>query len=325
MTPDDPQERSIAKLVLHPGGETQRRRRDAQRALAAQPRPRADGPAHLVLFATLPDRGTRAAWASLATSLGLAMLAAIGATATGAVGPTPRPQPSQPTPQATLSLQHEVELPEPKPEPKPEPSTAKPSPTRPASNAPRTTRSPGPEPEAPAPTPSNDSPPAEGEPSPAAQAGDALTADAPDTLDFTGFDMTTGDGPRYAGGVTASSGRSEEAVHAPHVDPRTETGSGSGPGGARHAQPVRLRARSWSCPWPHQAETLGIDEQTVELRVTVEPNGHASKIRVTRNPGHGFASAATRCAREAHFEPARDARGRPVRAESPPIRVRFTR
>jgi protein TonB len=161
-------------------------------------------------------------------------------------------------------------------------------------------------------------------PPPPAQAGQVVAA-APSTepADFTGFDIATGEGPQFAGGVTASSGTNTRAVHTSVVDPNAPPDR---PQGERDlAAPVRLPARSWRCPWPRQADALGIDEQVVVLRVAVEADGRISSAELVDDPGHGFGDAALVCAREATFEPARDSSGRPVSATSPPVRVRFTR
>ena len=142
-------------------------------------------------------------------------------------------------------------------------------------------------------------------------------------LDFTGFDLTTGNAPVYAGGTTASSGTNKEAVHTRTVDPNAEPGRPQGEGSL--ARPVRLPARNWKCPWPRKAGTLGIDEQVVVLRAVVRANGRASSVDVLADPGYGFGDAARACAERARFEPARDRHGKMYAATSPPIRVRFTR
>ncbi|WP_428264835.1 TonB family protein [Haliangium sp.] len=88
---------------------------------------------------------------------------------------------------------------------------------------------------------------------------------------------------------------------------------------------MSLPARRWACPWPREAEALGIDEQVVVLRVVVDRAGRVSSAELLADPGHGFGRAALTCARAARFDPARDREGRPYPATSPPIRVRFSR
>jgi protein TonB len=102
-------------------------------------------------------------------------------------------------------------------------------------------------------------------------------------------------------------------------------GGRSGGGGGDLTRSVRLPARNWRCPWPRQADALGIDEQTVVLSVAVDARGRVTAAELVRDPGHGFGTAALGCARQARFEPALGRDGQPVAAQSPPIRVRFTR
>ena len=155
-----------------------------------------------------------------------------------------------------------------------------------------------------------------------AQAGAVLTAEAPaELLDFTGMDIASGEASHFAGGVTAPSGTSAEPVRGGAVDPAFAAGAAR-PGRAR---PVTLPAKQWRCPWPSEAEQLGIDEQLVVLRVVVTAEGRVSAAEVVSDPGHGFGAAALACARTARFVPARDAAGRAYAATSPPIRVRFSR
>ncbi|NMO18693.1 TonB family protein, partial [Pyxidicoccus fallax] len=171
---------------------------------------------------------------------------------------------------------------------------------------------------APAPVAKEAPPPRSAEP---AQAGQVVAAkESAEPLDFTGFDIASGQGPRYAGGVTASSGRSTTAVA-----PGTVTGAdGDDPEGSL-ARPVRLPARNWNCPWPREAESLRVDEETVVLRVVVTPEGGVTSAELLSDPGHGFGAAALACARSARFEAAVDRAGRRYLATSPPIRVRFKR
>nr|WP_257458618.1 TonB family protein [Archangium lipolyticum] len=155
-----------------------------------------------------------------------------------------------------------------------------------------------------------------------AQAGEVVAvkeAEAP--LDFTGFDIVSGQAQSYAGGVTASNGSSTRAVEAVAG---SEDGDANGTGVSR-ARPIRLPARNWDCPWPREADTLRINEQTVVLRVVVTPEGQVTSAQLVSDPGHGFGQAALACARSARFDAALDRDGRPYAATSPPIRVRFKR
>jgi periplasmic protein TonB len=212
--------------------------------------------------------------------------------------PAPVPQAA---PKPTIKVEHVVDLNPPAPPP-PAPAPA-----------PRVARAP-----APVKAPPRDAPPS---PPPAepAQAAAVVAVDAAEApLDFTGFDIVSGSSERYAGGVTASNGRSTKAVPGSAAE-------ASGPASPGKARSVQLPARSWSCPWPREADALRIDEQTVVLRVVVTPEGRVTSAELLSDPGHGFGQAALACAREVRFDAALDAEGRPYLAASPPIRVRFTR
>jgi protein TonB len=63
----------------------------------------------------------------------------------------------------------------------------------------------------------------------------------------------------------------------------------------------------------------------VIVRAWVRADGSVEQASVVSDPGHGFGTAAINCTQHTRFNPARDAQGRPIRALSPPIRVRFTR
>jgi periplasmic protein TonB len=102
----------------------------------------------------------------------------------------------------------------------------------------------------------------------------------------------------------------------------TSEGRGSGPD---LSTKVSLEGQSWSCPWPSEADSERIDEQTVIIRVVVDPDGSVRSAEIVVEPGHGFGKAAVTCALNTQFTPAHDRAGDAVRARSPPIRVRFTR
>jgi protein TonB len=212
--------------------------------------------------------------------------------------PAPRAEPKP-----SIKVEHVVDLQPPAPPPPPPPTPAP---------APRVARAP-----APAKSPARDVPPSP--PPEPAQAAAVVAVDASEApLDFTGFDIVSGSSERYAGGVTASTGRSAQAVPGPAAE-------APGPTRPGRARSVQLPARNWSCPWPREADALRIDEQTVVLRVVVTPEGRVTSAELLSDPGHGFGQAALTCAREARFDAALDAEGRPSLATSPPIRVRFTR
>ncbi|MEM8609095.1 MAG: ferric siderophore ABC transporter substrate-binding protein [Myxococcota bacterium] len=160
-------------------------------------------------------------------------------------------------------------------------------------------------------------------PPPPAQAGKLVAVAPDDPLDFTDQSMVSADNAKFAGGVTAPSGTNQEAVRTSTVDPNAKPGGPQGEGSL--ARPVRLGSRSWNCPWPEEAEMLGITEQFVPIRVMTDPEGVALRVTVLADPGHGFGAAAAECARANKFRPALDDYGKPYAASSPVLRLRFTR
>jgi len=260
--------------------------------------------ASIILGPPPPRRRTGLLWAMVATA-SLHGFAGVLAYQAWRKGESPAPKPAQQKKQ-TLQIDHVVDL-------KPPPLPPEPPPQRVARADP-----PPPRVKTPSPAPRDSSRPAPAEP---AQAGAVVAAKEPAApLDFTDFEMTSGDAPRYAGGVTASTGRSATAVD---IVPAGDT-RGQGTGGSR-ARSIQLAARSWSCPWPKEADALRIDDQLVVLRVAVDVDGEVTSTELLSDPGHGFGQAALACARKARFDTALDRDGRPYAATSPPIRVRFVR
>jgi periplasmic protein TonB len=162
-------------------------------------------------------------------------------------------------------------------------------------------------------------------PPPPARAGNIVAqaprSDAP--VDLTGNTFVTGNSRVYAGGTTSSKGTNDVAVHTAVTDPNaTPTRNPREPDLSR---PVSLADDEWQCAWPQEAEAADIDQQSVILRVAVQPDGAAARVDVLADPGGGFGNAARACALRTRFEPAKDRAGRNIAAVSPPIRVRFTR
>jgi protein TonB len=154
----------------------------------------------------------------------------------------------------------------------------------------------------------------------------SVIARAPEStapVDLTADAFVTGEATAYGGGVTTPTGTSPSpGAGAPaQLDPHPATASTT----LDRSTPVSLATESWSCPWPREADAEQIDEQTVILRVIVTADGDSERATVLSDPGHGFGPAALACALRTHFTPARGAKGAPIRATSPPIRVRFTR
>jgi protein TonB len=142
-------------------------------------------------------------------------------------------------------------------------------------------------------------------------------------VDLTGLAIVTGKATSYAGGATTSTDTGSSAVRR---GPSAAVQGGPGPPAASdRSSAVSLESENWSCPWPREAEAQQIDEQTVVLRVIVDSSGAPERATVLSDPGHGFGAAAAACAMRTRFTPARDRDGQPMRATSPPIRVRFTR
>jgi protein TonB len=162
---------------------------------------------------------------------------------------------------------------------------------------------------------------ADSRPPPPAQAGKIIAQEeAPRApLDLTGDTFVTGTAQAYAGGVTSPTGTNPNAVESREVDAKAP------PGEPDRSHPVGLADEDWRCPWPHDAEAEQIDEQVAVVRVIVRPDGTVASARIVRDPGHGFGDAAVACAMRTRFTPAADPSGRPIKAESPPVRVRFTR
>ena len=147
-----------------------------------------------------------------------------------------------------------------------------------------------------------------------------LPADVP--LDLTGETPLLAESGAAEGAPGARAARAGSGVS----EGRGATvGEGGGEKESDRSRPVTLGAQSWSCPWPAEADAEGIDEQTVVLRVIVAADGTVESADILAEPGHGFGKAALACAWKTRFSPARDRAGAPVRAVSPPIRVRFTR
>jgi protein TonB len=177
---------------------------------------------------------------------------------------------------------------------------------------------PPPPPQAPPPPPSAKAAPTPAPPAfPAAEpaaAAEVIAADA--TADFTGATIVTGSANVYAGGVTSSSGKSTTAV---------PLGTRTDPDAPSRATPVEPVSGDWVCPWPKEAERADVNEESATVRVVVDAEGVPQSVRIVRDPGFGFGAAAAACAMRETYAAARDASGKPTRAESAPIRVTFSR
>jgi protein TonB len=158
-----------------------------------------------------------------------------------------------------------------------------------------------------------------------AAAGNVLTRSDPgDPADFTGDGFVVGSAATYAGGPTTSSppltthsvasapARSQpRAEHETQAEDRSRAASASG-------------SSSWRCPFPPEADSNGIDSAVVTIRVTVAADGSVRAVAILSDPGHGFGSAAQRCAFARQWNSARDHDGAPAEG-TVTIRVRFER
>ena len=148
-------------------------------------------------------------------------------------------------------------------------------------------------------------------PAPPAAAADVISVEAKPTgpVDLTDNTFIVGNAKTYVGGITSSKGTGTKPImNRPSL-----------------ARPVQLSGNEWRCKWPSSAVAEDIYEQYVVLRVVVTANGKVENAKVLTDPGHGFGDAAVGCALRTRFSPALDADGKPIRATSPAIRVRFTR
>jgi len=168
-----------------------------------------------------------------------------------------------------------------------------------------------------------DTPP--GEIAPPAESGRVIaTEPAPeDPVDLTDDTIVMGTASAYVGGVSSNKGTNKVAVPEGATD--ENAAPTTNPGRPSRARAIQLAGGEWRCNWPSAAVNQDIYEQFVMLRVVVRQDGSLERAKVIEDPGHGFGEAAIACARRARFLPARNAAGTPIRATSPPIRVRFTR
>jgi protein TonB len=162
-----------------------------------------------------------------------------------------------------------------------------------------------------------------------AQAAAVLTRPrAPDdVVDLTdGF--VTGSAPVVVSGVAAAQGSSTPGATGGPAAGSLVSPSGSaapvlaGPDRAR--KPALAGDHEWTCPFPPEADSAGIDVAVVALRVEVTAAGGVRSVSIQSDPGHGFGDAARRCALTRRWMPALDRDGNVVDG-GVVIRVRFER
>lgn len=186
-------------------------------------------------------------------------------------------------------------------------------------------------------------PPAKGPPAPAAKrtaapvapsatesvrpalaaAAAVITAETAGPVDLTSDTVVAGNAAALAGGITAPA-RGTNTIQSGAGVPGAPVASGPA-GAVDHSSPVSLEGRSWSCPWPPEADAAQVERQTVVIRVMVNADGAVLSAEAVSDPGNGFGAAAIACALGTRFTAARDRAGDPIRARSPPIRVTFIR
>jgi periplasmic protein TonB len=166
----------------------------------------------------------------------------------------------------------------------------------------------------------------------AAEAGKVLTAD-PDPnepVDLTGDGFVSGNGDRFAGGVTAATGTSKNAVRDIRSKPEGVGKAAPGPvssaAGSNLSRAAAPMGGGWSdCGFPAEADIEGIDQAVVSLTVVVGPDGRAKSVTILKDPGNGFGQATRACAFRKQFATALDLAGNPITMSTAPFTVRYTR
>lgn len=169
------------------------------------------------------------------------------------------------------------------------------------------------------------------------QAAKILTAAAdPNKVeDLTDQGIVSGDntaGP--LGGQSSAQGKATEVTHNTSVSLTGKSG-GTGTAEPKAAPPPPKQdlsrsadvvgSKSWSCPFPDEADTDQVDFAQVTVIVTVRGDGSPQSVQVVNDPGHGFGRAARMCALARKYSPGLDADGNTVVKSTPPIRVTFSR
>jgi protein TonB len=161
----------------------------------------------------------------------------------------------------------------------------------------------------------------------AAETAKLLTQEPPpeEVVDF-GETFVQGNAVAYAGGVSASTGSSRQAVRDTGA---RATGVVGGTGTDERAvdrsrMPALAGGAQWNCPFPREAEFDGIDSAVVTLSVRVSDAGSVEDVSVKQDPGSGFGREAKRCALSKRWAPGLDRAGNAV-AMTSLVNVRFVR
>jgi periplasmic protein TonB len=178
------------------------------------------------------------------------------------------------------------------------------------------TPSPADEPEAAESTPEEQTPAA-------AQAGQIVAA-ADEVVDF-GETFVTGAGSKYVGGATASAGTAKHAVRDPQAKAHgTATSAAIKKVIDLSRAPALAGGKAWTCPFPDEADDMGVDHAVVTLRIKVAADGSVMDAIVARDPGDGFGREARRCALRKRWSPGLDSAGKATGATTV-VNVRFDR
>jgi hypothetical protein len=144
-----------------------------------------------------------------------------------------------------------------------------------------------------------------------------------------------GNGPPIASGNAASAygmAAGDGTGTSATFDPRAgRTGRPGGSGAPGPEPPDRSRGASafmgydGDCDFPAEADRDHIDHGWAKIVVTVLPDGHAGRVQLLEDSGHGFGRVAQRCAMHGRYRPALDKTGAPIQQDTPSFRYRFTR
>jgi protein TonB len=144
------------------------------------------------------------------------------------------------------------------------------------------------------------------------------------------YDVDGSIGPIH--GAVSPKGEGNDAVTARKTDvDGVKGGTGNGaptpppPKVDRSKPPTLVGSTSWSCPFPPEADAEGRDSAVAVIVVTVRPDGSPQGVSVVQDPGSGFGRAARKCALGRKYQAGLDKDGSPTTANTPPIRVKFSR
>jgi outer membrane biosynthesis protein TonB len=146
----------------------------------------------------------------------------------------------------------------------------------------------------------------------------------PAVVDF-GNTFVQGNAAQYAGGVTASAGAADHAVHDANARADgIEGGTATGAASDRSHDPMLADGARWDLPFPEEADAEGLDAALVELRVRVAADGAVEQVDVVKDPGFGFGRDARRYALRKRWVAGKNKLGQPI-ASAVSVAVRFRR